>query len=62
MRGIRADGSEWMPEQTVNHDAIGQQEAPAIALNDNGTVVVLWEDDIDGNGTTQILGRGYDAP
>ncbi|MDX9720969.1 MAG: metallophosphoesterase [Myxococcota bacterium] len=62
MRGLRTDGAVWLAAQTVNSDASGQQEAPSIAVNDGGTVVVLWEDDMDGNGSTQILGRGYDAP
>ena len=57
-----AAGSPWITEQTINAVADGQQLAPGAGIDELGTLVVLWEDDMDGNGTTQILGAGIDPP
>ncbi|TNF32523.1 MAG: hypothetical protein EP329_09990 [Deltaproteobacteria bacterium] len=57
-RGYAASGAQLLPRWTVNRDASGAQDRPHVALNDDGTMVFVWEDDIDGNGYTQILGRG----
>jgi hypothetical protein len=59
-RAWRADGSEWIPQWTVNRVAEGQQLAPDAALGPG--VVVAWQDDMDGNGVHQILARGLDLP
>ncbi len=60
-RAFRADGAEWAPTWTVNRMAAGQQLAPHVGLA-AGTTVVVWQDDMDGNGTHQILARGKDLP
>lgn len=57
--GYAADGSPTMPEWTVNRVAAGQQLSPAAALNGAGALVIAWRDDMDGNGSYQILARGY---
>jgi hypothetical protein len=59
-RGWRADGSDWIPQWTVNRVADGQQLAPHAALGP--AIVVVWQDDMDGNGVHQILARGLDLP
>ncbi len=55
-------GVAWHAEATVNHESAGQQTNPAVGLADDGTLVVLWTDDMDGNDVGQILGAGVDAP
>ncbi len=55
-------GAPWHAEATVNHESAGQQINPAVGLADDGTLVVLWADDMDGNDVGQILGAGFDAP
>jgi len=57
-----ATGAEWMAESTINKDSSGDQVNPDIGLADDGTMVVLWGDDMDGNGLGQIVGVGFDAP
>ena len=60
-RGFHADGSERFPPITVNSVSAGQQKNPDIAMSPNGDFVVVWEDDQDGNGLSNILGRGFYA-
>jgi hypothetical protein len=48
-------------ERTVNTNQNNDQGRPAVAVADDGSYVVVWEDDADGNGAYQILGRGFDA-
>src|SRR5262249_24644955 len=48
-------------EILVNSDSSGQQRRPAVAINDSGDFVVIWEDDRDGNGYYEILGRTFDS-
>jgi hypothetical protein len=54
-----ADGATSRALWTVNREVTGAQRAPAVALNDAGSQVFLWEDDMDDNGTYQLVGRGY---
>jgi len=60
-RGFNADGSERLSEFTVNSIGSGQQLKPAIAMAPSGDFVVVWEDDMDGNGYYQIRARGFRA-
>ena len=55
-------GAVWHAEATVNHESAGQQTNPGVGFADDGTMVVLWTDDMDGNDVGQILGAGFDAP
>ena len=57
-RGFELDGSEWFADLTVNSDGDGDQLDPHAAVNNDGTLVVAWEDDMDSNGYWQILARG----
>jgi hypothetical protein len=56
-RGFNDQGGVLMDQLTVNHNARGDQLAPAIALR-NGNFVVIWEDDLEKNGSWEILGVG----
>lgn len=65
LRGFRADDVPLGEAETVNKQSAGDQTAPSIAvtsaLTSRGTRlrwVVSWTDDFDGNGVTQILGKG----
>ncbi len=55
-----SSGGAWIAEQTINVVADGQQLTPAVAIDELGTLVVLWEDNMDGNGTMQVLAAGVD--
>ncbi len=60
-RGFYADGSQRFAMITVNSVASGQQLTPAIGVADDGRFVVVWDDDLDENGLTSILARGFNA-
>ena len=56
-------GDHWSPSAdeavwTVNKDCHGDQVEPRVRLASNGHWVVVWTDDLDANGSTQILARG----
>lgn len=53
------DGSIAQARWTVNRVSNGEQTAPSVGYNSSGTIVFVWQDDMDGNGTYQIVGRGY---
>ncbi len=60
-RAFHPDGSEWKSRWTVNRQDTGQQSVPSVGLAGN-TTVFAWQDDMDGNGTFQLLARGVDLP
>jgi len=60
-RAFHPDGSEWKARWTVNRQDSGQQSVPSVGLVGT-TTVVAWQDDMDGNGTYQLLARGVDLP
>lgn len=60
-RVFDADGNAVTGEIVVNSVASGEQRKPAIAADDQGNFVVVWEDDQDNNGYYQILARGFYA-
>jgi hypothetical protein len=57
-----ADGRVAKAEWTVNRVAAGAQRAPSVGLASMGTVVFVWEDDMDDNGSLQLVGRGVSWP
>ena len=59
MRGFNSDGSQRFSDRKVNSDSSGQQRDPAIAMAPDGSFVVVYEDDRDGNGVNDIFMRGY---
>ena len=61
VRRFDAAGTPTTGEILVNGDSSGHQRRPDVAINDSGDFVVVWEDDRDGNGYYQVLGRTFDA-
>lgn len=61
MRGFRATGRQMFSQRTVNAKSAGQQREPHVAVANDGRIVVVWEDDRDGNGLFQIKMRGFNA-
>jgi hypothetical protein len=61
VRRFDAAGTPITREILVNSDSSGHQRRPDVAINDAGDFVVVWEDDRDGNGYYQILGRTFDS-
>jgi Calcineurin-like phosphoesterase len=58
-RGFDKDGNALFGEKVVNTVSSGEQRHPDVAMDDQGNFVVVWEDDQDGNGSYQILARGF---
>ncbi len=48
-------------ELVINEKTAGHQEEPDVAMDQNGNFVVVWTDDNDNNGSTQIYMRGFNA-
>jgi hypothetical protein len=61
MRGLGANGRQFISQRTVNVDAAGQQIKPDIAVANDGRFVVVWQDDTDRNNVFQIKARGFEA-
>lgn len=59
-RGFKG-GNERFSQRTVNRVARGQHTAPRVAIAPNGFFVVVWEDDTDLNGFTNLHMRGFHA-
>ena len=56
-----ANGDPLGGEVQVNTITTGEQTAPALAMNDNGTFVVVWQsENVDGNGWG-IVAQRFDA-
>jgi predicted phosphodiesterase len=60
-RGFLANGNQRFADISVNSVSAGQQYKPSIGMDSDGDFVVAWEDDQDGNGSFQILARGFNA-
>jgi len=60
-RGFHANGTERVPQFTVNVHSTGQQVDPVIAMAANGNSIVVWEHDGDGNGLFNINARGFNV-
>ena len=58
-RAFNADGTERLPQFTVNTRSAGQQTNPAIAMDPQGNFLVSWDDDRDGDGNFQVHARGF---
>ncbi len=53
-RGFYKGGCEKFPVKTVNIDPGGQQLKPRVGMAEDGSFVVVWEDDRDNNGYYQV--------
>jgi hypothetical protein len=60
-RGFYKGGCEKFKTITVNMDYRGQQLKPKLSMADDGSFVVVWEDDSDGNGLFQIKAARFTA-
>ncbi|MFZ1529181.1 MAG: metallophosphoesterase [Ferruginibacter sp.] len=60
-RGFYSGGCEKFPAKTVNIDPGGQQLKPKAGIADDGSFVVVWEDDKDENGYYEIRGARFTA-
>jgi hypothetical protein len=60
-RGFDPDGNALFSQTAVNSVATGQQRHPDVAMDDSGRFVVTWEDDQDGDGSPEIMARGFNA-
>ncbi|MFZ5892779.1 MAG: metallophosphoesterase [Myxococcota bacterium] len=60
-RGFDPDGNAIFSQFTVNSVATGEQTHPSVAIDDTGRFVVAWEDDQDGDGSPEIMARGFNA-
>ena len=60
-RGFRADGCERFHDTLVSKEPKGQQHEPAVAVAADGSFVVVWEDDQDGDDRYRILAAGFDS-
>jgi hypothetical protein len=56
-RVFRSDGSALGPDFQVNSSTSGPQVAPDVAMAENGDFVVVWYDDSDAPGSSQMRGR-----
>jgi hypothetical protein len=59
-RRFGIDGCERRLQETVNGATGGQQRHPAVAIGEDGSKTVVWEDDSDGNGSYQILASSWE--
>ncbi len=48
-------------EIIINDNTDGHQSDPDVAMDENGNFVVVWTDDSDNNGSTQVHMRGFKA-
>ena len=48
-------------EIVINKTTAGHQADPDVAMDKNGNFVVVWTDDNDNNGSTQVYMRGFNA-
>jgi predicted phosphodiesterase len=60
-RGFDKDGNARFTEKVVNSVAAGQQHRPAVAMDDLGNFVVVWEDDQNNDGSYDVYARGFNA-
>jgi len=61
VRGFKADGSEAFAQRAVADEVKGTRVKSDIFMADNHTIIVAWEDDDDGNGSTQARMRILNA-
>ncbi len=60
-RGFYSSGAQRFGQLTVNSTSNGQQRNAGVAMDGSANLVVVWEDDIDGNGVREIVARGLNA-
>ena len=61
IRGFKPDGTENFAERNVLDNSDGLRKKPDIGMAGDGSFVVTWEDDTEGNGVNQIIAKGFNA-
>jgi hypothetical protein len=61
IRGFNADGTERFHDRNTRDTVAGSRRKPDIAMADDGSFVVTWEDDSGGDGFYQIHAKRYHA-
>ncbi len=61
IRGFNADGTELFHDKNTMDTVSGTRREPDIAMAPDGSFVVTWTDDTDGNGLTQIYAKAFNA-
>jgi hypothetical protein len=61
MRTYAASGAAngTAEQNVISATSPGKVLSPDVAIDRNGNFVVVWEDDVDGNGVYQVRGRGF---
>ena len=62
MRGFDANGNQTFAQTKVSKADLqsgGKRNLPVIGMASDGTYVIAWEDDVDGNGYYEIRARGF---
>ncbi len=62
MRGFDASGKELFSQRKVSASELqsgGKRNLPDIGMANDGSFVITWEDDVDGNGYYEIRARGF---
>lgn len=60
-RGFYANGAQKFSDRLINQASNTGALNPVVAMADDGSFVVAWEDDADHNGFYQIKARGFTA-
>ena len=60
-RIFKPDGCVQSKDIVINAETAGHQYDPDVAMDANGNFVVVWTDDSDNNGSTQVWMRGFNA-
>lgn len=55
-----ASAAKSYRDRTVNTVGTGEQRAPSVATDAQGNSIIVWQDDMNGNGAYNILARGFD--
>ncbi|MBO5753619.1 MAG: metallophosphoesterase [Proteobacteria bacterium] len=61
VRGFDANGKQRFADKNVSDAAEGTRRKPDVAMASDGSFVVTWEDDTDGNGGYQVYARRFNA-
>jgi hypothetical protein len=60
-RGFNANGTEKWSDRLISTGADGRHDDPSVGMAADGSFVVAWSDDSDGNGFYQARARGFTA-
>ncbi len=61
VRGFTADGKEAFAQRAIADEVAGSRIKSDIFMDNSHNIIVVWEDDEDGNGSTQVKMRILDA-